>query len=148
MKRYRHLLKTRNGVLKADLVSLLFCIHGLRPLWTIFICTVWFPQALYLLQKTGGNRLVIHTCLKSSLLQRSLKTDICGMFWSAYHNHELIFPGNTAEFEPHQKFAQLLRSLLKAKWIAYVKRPSAGPEQVIEYLGRYTHRVCPLPLRF
>jgi len=54
----------------------------------------------------------------------------------------LIFPGNTARFESPQGFAQLLESLLEATWIAYAKRPFAGPEQVLEYLGRYTHRVA------
>jgi hypothetical protein len=54
----------------------------------------------------------------------------------------LIFPGNTARFESPQEFAHLLESLLEATWIAYAKRPFAGPEQVLEYLGRYTHRVA------
>jgi hypothetical protein len=30
----------------------------------------------------------------------------------------------------------------KKRWIAYAKRPFAGPQQVLEYLGRYTHRVA------
>jgi hypothetical protein len=61
---------------------------------------------------------------------------------TAYSKGELIFPGNTARFESPQGFAQLLESLLEATWIAYAKRPFAGPEQVLEYLGRYTHRVA------
>ena len=61
---------------------------------------------------------------------------------TAYRKGELIFPGNTARFESPQGFAQLLESLLEATWIAYAKRPFAGPEQVLEYLGRYTHRVA------
>jgi len=61
---------------------------------------------------------------------------------TAYRKSELIFPGNTAEFESPQGFAKLLEPLLEATWIAYAKRPFAGPEQVLEYLGRYTHRVA------
>jgi hypothetical protein len=38
-------------------------------------------------------------------------------------------------------FALLLDRLYRIKWRPYVKRPFAGPEQVIEYLGYYTHRV-------
>jgi len=60
----------------------------------------------------------------------------------AYRNQELIFPGNTARFEPQQAFAQLVKSLSKTQWIAYAKPPFAGPEQMLEYLGRYTHRVA------
>jgi hypothetical protein len=61
---------------------------------------------------------------------------------TAYQNEALIFPGNTKVFASKEGFQQLLSSLLKAKWIAYAKRPFAGPEQVLEYLGRYTHRVA------
>jgi predicted Zn-ribbon and HTH transcriptional regulator len=61
---------------------------------------------------------------------------------TAYLNEDLIFPGNTAVFESQQRFAQLVKSLSKTKWIAYAKRPFAGPQQVLDYLGRYTHRVA------
>lgn len=61
---------------------------------------------------------------------------------TAYRKSELIFPGNTARFESTQEFAKLLESLLEATWIAYAKRPFAGPFHVLEYLGRYTHRVA------
>jgi len=60
----------------------------------------------------------------------------------AYQNEALIFPGNTKDFASKKGFRQLLSSLLKAKWIAYAKRPFAGPQQVLEYLGRYTHRIA------
>jgi hypothetical protein len=36
----------------------------------------------------------------------------------------------------------ILRSLAERQWIVYAKRPFAGPQQVLEYLGRYTHRVA------
>ncbi len=36
----------------------------------------------------------------------------------------------------------MLRSLAECQWIVYVNRPFSGPEQVLEYLGRYTHRVA------
>ncbi len=36
----------------------------------------------------------------------------------------------------------LLADLRKKPWVVYAKRPFAGPEQVLEYLGRYTHRVA------
>lgn len=32
--------------------------------------------------------------------------------------------------------------LFKTKWVVYAKRPFGGPEQVIEYLGRYTHKIA------
>jgi Putative transposase len=33
-----------------------------------------------------------------------------------------------------------LASLREAEWVVYAKRPLAGPEQVLDYVGRYTHR--------
>jgi hypothetical protein len=35
-----------------------------------------------------------------------------------------------------------LAPLRKAEWVVYAKRPFAGPEQVLDYVGRYTHRVA------
>ena len=61
---------------------------------------------------------------------------------TVYLKEKLIFPGNTAGFGKKQTFEQLIQSLSKVKWIAYAKSPFAGPEQVLEYLGRYTHRVA------
>jgi len=39
-------------------------------------------------------------------------------------------------------FLRYLEPLKKAKWVVYAKRPFAGPEQVLDYVGRYTHRVA------
>ena len=36
----------------------------------------------------------------------------------------------------------LIESLFKQDWEVYAKRPFSGPQQVIEYLGRYTHKVA------
>lgn len=61
---------------------------------------------------------------------------------TAYLKEQLIFPGNIAEFESKEEFGQLMKSLSNVSWIAYAKRPFGGPQQVLEYLGRYTHRVA------
>jgi hypothetical protein len=61
---------------------------------------------------------------------------------TAYLNDKLIFPGNTAKYHSQQEFKKLVQSLSKVQWIAYAKRPFAGPQQVLDYLGRYTHRVA------
>lgn len=44
-----------------------------------------------------------------------------------------------ARLEPNPAFLATLRS---KSWVVYAKRPLAGPEQVLEYLGRYTHRAA------
>jgi hypothetical protein len=60
----------------------------------------------------------------------------------AYLKDQLVFTKKTAALESKQNFQQLINSVSKKKWIAYAKRPFAGPQQVLEYLGRYTHRVA------
>ena len=39
-------------------------------------------------------------------------------------------------------FVRYLAPLRRAEWVVYAKRPAAGPEQVLDYVGRYTHRVA------
>jgi len=79
---------------------------------------------------------------KIESLAKEFKKRYLDYLTTAYRKGELIFPGNTARFESPQEFAHLLESLLEATWIAYAKRPFADPSQVLEYLGRYTHRVA------
>ncbi len=55
---------------------------------------------------------------------------------------ELKFPGRTAELSDPKAFGRLVTDLTKAQWIVYAKRPFAGPQAVLDYLGRYTHRVA------
>jgi hypothetical protein len=75
-------------------------------------------------------------------LAKAFKKHYLQKLQTAYQNQELIFPGNTAKYQSQQEFETLVRSLRKLQWIAYAKRPFAGPEQVLEYLGRYTHRIA------
>jgi predicted Zn-ribbon and HTH transcriptional regulator len=60
----------------------------------------------------------------------------------AYLNDKLIFTEKTADLGSKQNFEAFIAALSNIKWIAYAKRPFAGPKQVLEYLGRYTHRVA------
>jgi hypothetical protein len=60
----------------------------------------------------------------------------------AFAGGKLIFPGNTQIYGSRRRFKTLIQSLYRTTWIVFAKRPFAGPEQVLEYLGRYTHRVA------
>jgi len=60
----------------------------------------------------------------------------------AYNRKQLIFPGNTSETGTQDSFTSLVKILKTKNWIVYAKQPFAGPEKVLEYLGRYTHRVA------
>jgi len=43
---------------------------------------------------------------------------------------------------PKEMTAELVNELYKKDWVVYTKRPFAGPESVVEYLGRYTHKIA------
>jgi hypothetical protein len=79
---------------------------------------------------------------KTQSLAKEFMKQYLQHFEKAYANNYLKFPGKTALFESREKFNGFIQSLYRKKWITYAKRPFAGPEQVLEYLGRYTHRVA------
>jgi hypothetical protein len=61
---------------------------------------------------------------------------------AAFDEGRLEFFGELAALAKPAAFAALLRPLRKAPWVVYAKRPFGGPAKVLEYLGRYTHRVA------
>jgi hypothetical protein len=61
---------------------------------------------------------------------------------AAFDAGELAFFGNLAGLAQSAAFARRLRELRQVEWVVYVKPPFGGPEQVLAYLGRYTHRVA------
>ncbi len=54
----------------------------------------------------------------------------------------LAFHGDLAPLTEADAFAALLAPLRRADWVVYAKRPFGGPEAVLAYLARYTHRVA------
>jgi len=54
----------------------------------------------------------------------------------------LSFFGNHTHLADAQSFAAYLAPLRKTEWVVYAKRPFGGPEAVLAYLSRYTHRVA------
>ena len=61
---------------------------------------------------------------------------------AAHHAGRLQFFGEYAELADARAFAAWLVPLRAVEWVVYAKRPFAGPEQVLAYLSRYTHRVA------
>ena len=58
----------------------------------------------------------------------------------AFRNHQLQFHGDLQVLPNH--FPALLQELRTKEWVVYAKPPFGGPQQVVDYLGRYTHRVA------
>jgi len=61
---------------------------------------------------------------------------------AAHQAGRLNFFGNDVHLADAQSFAAFLAPLRKAEWVVYAKRPFGGPEAVLAYLSRYTHRVA------
>lgn len=60
----------------------------------------------------------------------------------AFHTGELRFPGRMKMLAERKAFHAFLRPLFRKHWVVYAKRPFGGPEHVLQYLARYTHRVA------
>ena len=61
---------------------------------------------------------------------------------AAYTVGELQFFSNHAPLTEAQAFTAYLAPLRNSEWVVYCKRPFGGPEEVLRYLARYTHRVA------
>jgi hypothetical protein len=60
----------------------------------------------------------------------------------AFRKGELLFPGSLKTLKGEKTFAAFLRKLFRQDWVVYAKPPFGGPEHVLHYLARYTHRVA------
>lgn len=61
---------------------------------------------------------------------------------AAFDSGKLEFFTALEKLREHRAFARHLAPARKAAWVVYATPPFAGPEQVIDYVGRYTHRVA------
>jgi hypothetical protein len=60
----------------------------------------------------------------------------------AFDQGKLKFFDNLKPLADPQIFSQFLRRNREIKWVVYAKPPFGGPAQVLDYLGRYTHRIA------
>jgi hypothetical protein len=61
---------------------------------------------------------------------------------AAHARGDLNFFGERAALSDGDAFRAYLKPLWRSEWVVYAKRPFAGPDQVLSYLARYTHRVA------
>jgi Putative transposase/Transposase zinc-binding domain len=60
----------------------------------------------------------------------------------AFAAGKLQFHGDLEQLADAQNFARYLAPLAEMEWVVYAKPPFGGPERVLDYLGRYTHRIA------
>src|SRR5215469_8225861 len=77
-------------------------------------------------------------CRRINLFRRLFLTALA----DAHAAGRLAFFGNIQHLHRREAFAAHLAPLKRKKWFVYTKPPFAGPQAVLAYLARYTHRVA------
>jgi hypothetical protein len=76
------------------------------------------------------------------VLSRCFREQFLRQLRAAFATGQLRFSGTLAGLTDPTAFADQVAALSRIDWVVYAKPPFAGPEQVLGYLGRYTHRVA------
>src|SRR5262252_383543 len=80
--------------------------------------------------------------LSIHVLRRIFRGKFVTALKQAFRDHQLVFHVNLTLLAHPRTFAAWLRPLFRKDWVVYSKPPFGGPEHVLQYLGRYTHRVA------
>jgi len=76
------------------------------------------------------------------VLSRKFRGKFLHYLKKSYNNGELVFPGVINTLESKSAFEKFLSGFYAQEWVVYCKPPFKRPEDVIDYMGRYTHRVA------
>jgi hypothetical protein len=83
-----------------------------------------------------------HFFLPVRVLSRVFRGKFVAGLRQAFHGKQLAFHGELRSLANEKAFAAFLRTLFREDWVVYAKAPFGGPEHVLQYLARYTHRVA------
>jgi hypothetical protein len=76
------------------------------------------------------------------VLSRLFRRLFLKMLTMAHEANRIAFFGDNAALTDKRAFAAFLAPLRKVEWVVYAKKPFGGPQAVLAYLSRYTHRVA------
>src|SRR5262249_23252194 len=76
------------------------------------------------------------------VLRRAFRGKFLALLKAAFDQGELAFGGGLATLADPVAFRRRLAASAGTEWVVYAKPPFGGPEQVLKYLARYTHRVA------
>jgi putative transposase/transposase-like zinc-binding protein len=76
------------------------------------------------------------------VLSRVFRGKFLALLRSAFDQGRLSFHGKLASLSDPREFQLQLTASAQTEWVVYAKPPWGGPEQVLKYLARYTHRVA------
>jgi hypothetical protein len=80
--------------------------------------------------------------LPKKVLRKIFRGKFVEALKQAYRDGQLRFEEDLKLLAQPKTFAAWLRPLYRQNWVVYLKPPFGGPEYVLQYLGRYTHRVA------
>ena len=80
--------------------------------------------------------------LPVKVLSRVFRGKFVAALKRAFRDGRLQFQGTLAPLAQPKRFSSWVRPLFREDWVVYSKPPFGGPEYVLRYLGRYTHRVA------
>jgi Putative transposase len=80
--------------------------------------------------------------LPAKVLSKVFRGKFTEALKKAFRRGELQFPGALQSIRTDQAFRTFLRTLFCKNWVVYAKPPFCGPEHLLQYLARYTHRVA------
>jgi Putative transposase/Transposase zinc-binding domain len=87
---------------------------------------------------TSRSNFLVHV----NVLARLFRSKMLAMLMDAHEAKQLTFFNTHAGLNDKKTFKRFIAPLRRIKWVVYCKAPFAGPEQVLRYLSRYTHRVA------
>jgi len=80
--------------------------------------------------------------LPGSVLAKMFRGKFLAHLAAAFRRKKLRLTGQIQVLQRPEAFHRFLRTLRKPKWVVQVRPPFGGPEHVLKYLARYTHRVA------
>ena len=80
--------------------------------------------------------------LPEKVLSLVFRRRFLDLLYQAYLNGQLQFFGELQKIAGEKRFFYWIKRLKKKHWYLYIKKPFAGPQAVLAYLSRYTHRVA------
>jgi hypothetical protein len=143
------------------------CLYKPEVLYALLFSTAWsvlssFAQDHKHLGAQGGMISILHTWGQTMTLHPHLHCIVpgggltrLGKWKGAKTGGKFLFPVKALskvfrgryiaalrEVLPEEMNQALLSDLYKHQWVVYAKRPFSGPASVVEYLGRYTHKIA------
>jgi hypothetical protein len=80
--------------------------------------------------------------LPVTVLSRVFRGKFCAGLRRSFGAGQLAFHGECLTLAEEKNFSRFLRTLFQQDWVVYSKPPFGGPDHVLQYLARYTHRVA------